>query len=168
MTVRPLKPDATNRRILAALQLNATMTNQELADAVNLSASACHSRVKALEEAGVIGRYITEINVDRLAPTIRAFIEVTLESHRPDDFRRFDAYVKQQPEFIWSYMISGAADYLLLAMVSNMPSLRSLTERLLEADLAVAKLNTTPVIEQTKSFAGLPLQVMLTATGLNE
>lgn len=160
--------DAINARILEVLQLDAAMTNQELADKIHLSASACHARVKSLEAAGVIRRYITDVDVDRVTSSISAFIEIALDSHRPEDFREFDRYVAGQAQLIWSYKISGAADYLLLAMVPDMPSLRVLTDELLEAGIPVAKLTTIPVIEQTKRFAGLPLLHMLGGEGAVE
>ena len=63
-------------KILSVLQTNARITNQQLAEKVHLSASACLNRVKRLESEGVLKRYVTEIDLNRLAPTIEAFTEV--------------------------------------------------------------------------------------------
>jgi len=75
-------------KILKILQTSGRITNQQLAEQVHLSASACLSRVKRLESEGVLKRYVTEIDLEKLAPHVEAFSEVTLENHTPDDFQR--------------------------------------------------------------------------------
>ena len=161
MAGRPYKLDRINRRILEALQLNAILTNQELAEKVHLSASACHSRVRALEAAGVIRRYITDIDVDRIAPNLNAFIEISLESHRPTDFQAFDDLIARHPEIVWSYKVSGTSDYRMLAIVPNMGRLRELTDSLLDSGVGISNLTTIPVIEKVKAFAGVPIRAVI-------
>lgn len=157
MTEPGIKLDRTNIRLLAALQLNANLTNQELSELVHLSPSACHGRVRALERAGVIRRYITDIEVDRLGRTISAFVEVSLESHKLADFRAFETIVENTPEIIWSYKTSGNADYLMLVIVPDMGRLHALTDGLLDSGVGVTNLTTVPILEKVKPFAGLPL-----------
>lgn len=158
MTEPQIKLDRTNIRLLAALQLDASLTNHELSELVHLSPSACHGRVRAMERAGVIRRYITDIEADLLGRTISAFVEVSLESHKPADFRAFEMIVEATPEIIWSYKTSGDADYLMLIIVPDMARLRELTDGLLDSGVGVTNLTTVPILQKVKPFSGLPLQ----------
>lgn len=156
--------DVINRRILSALQHDARLTNHQLAELVNLSASACHVRVQALRRAGVIRRSIADLDVEKLPSSLSAFIEVALGTHHSSDFKAFDATVAEIPEIVWSYKISGAADYMLLAIVKDMPALRTLTDNLLDIAGPIARLNTIPVIERTKVFGGIPIERLFSST----
>ena len=81
--------DAYDLRLLAALQEDARLTNQQLADLVHLSPSQCSRRRAGLERAGIIGRYRTELAADRLGFTVTAFINVSLATHSSSSARRF-------------------------------------------------------------------------------
>ncbi|MDJ1157724.1 Lrp/AsnC family transcriptional regulator [Chelatococcus sp. SYSU_G07232] len=160
-----MKLDRINLRILEELQKNARITNQDLAERVNLSPSACLSRMRRLEEEGLIGRYLAEVAIDRIASTLKAFVEITLENHRQADFRRFDQAIARQPEVVASYKVSGRFDYLLMVVVPDMNRLRQLSDELIEAEIGIAKFVTVPIIEQTKLFDGYPLREMIAGAG---
>jgi Lrp/AsnC family leucine-responsive transcriptional regulator len=153
--------DRIDRKILAILQTDARITNQRLAEAVALSPSACLARVRRLEEKGILARYLAEIDVERAAPALRAFVEITLESHAQEDFSRFDRHLAGTPEIVASWQVSGRFDYLLLLVVADMTSLRLLSEDLLGAGLGIEKFVTVPVLKEAKPFAGLPLERLL-------
>src|SRR5262249_5630104 len=85
--------DRIDRRILKELQARARVTNLELAAAVGLSPSACLQRVRRLEAAGIIGPYLAEIELDKVARSVTVIATVTLGSHRQRDFVRFEAAV---------------------------------------------------------------------------
>ena len=149
--------DRINQRILSVLQTRARISNQDLADEVGLSPSACLMRVRRLEDSGLIRRYVTDVDVDRLGSTLSAFVEITLTNHGIDDFKRFDKAMAAEPEVIASYKVSGRFDYLLMVVVRDMARLRVLSDDLLESDLGIAKFTTVPVIEQPKLFSGYPI-----------
>jgi len=128
-------------KILSILQTNARITNQQLAEQVHLSASACLSRVKRLEADGILKRYITEIDLDRLAPHVEAFAEVTLDNHSPDDFRRFDAAIESVAEVTDSYKISGAYDYLLKIVCTDVKSYNAVSERLITNGIGISEVS---------------------------
>ncbi len=157
MNKRVARLDEINRRILCALQRDANLTNHQLAEYVNLSPSACHVRVQALRKAGIIRRTIADLDIEKLPSSLSAFMEVKLNSHHPSDFTSFDEFIAEIPEIVWSYKISGVADYMLLAVVKDMAELRRLSDDLLERAGLIERLNTTPVIERTKAFAGFPI-----------
>ena len=150
--------DPRNLEILKLLQQNGRITNQELADKVALSPSACLARVKNLEKQGYIEGYRTKITFEKLGPVLMAFMEVTLTSHFPQDFQKFDAFLTQTEEIVESFVVGAHFDYLLEVVVSDMTELRDLSNRILESDLGIAKLNTIPVIERNKAFCGYPLE----------
>ena len=148
-------------KILSILQTNARITNQQLAEQVHLSASACLSRVKRLEADGVLKRYVTEINLDRLAPHVEAFTEVTLENHSPDDFKRFNSAIASVAEVTDSYKISGAYDYLLKFVCTDVKSYNTVSESLITNGIGIAKMNTLIILERTKEFSGFPLNLLI-------
>ncbi len=156
-----IKINKIDLKILSILQTNARITNQQLAEQVHLSASACLSRVKRLESDGILKRYITEINLDRLTPHVEAFAEVTLENHSPDDFKRFDNAIEGVSEVTDSYKISGAYDYLLKFVCTDVKSYNSVSEVLITNGIGIAKLNTLIILERTKDFSGVPLEQLI-------
>ncbi len=116
-----MKLDRTDKAILAAMQANARITNIELADKVGLSPTPCARRVRQLEEAGVIERYVTLLNQKQLGLTITAVIGITMDRHTPDRFKNFERQVRQFPEVIECSIVTGqAADYLLTAVLPDM------------------------------------------------
>lgn len=148
-------------KILTILQTNARITNQQLAEQVHLSASACLSRVKRLESEGLLKRYVTEIDLEKLAAHVEAFAEVTLENHFPEDFERFDAAVREIREVTDSYKISGAYDYLLKFVCTDVKSYNRITEEILKSNIGIGKMNTLIILERTKDFSGYPLDTLV-------
>ena len=154
------KLDRINLSILETLQLEARISNQDLAERVGLSPSACLARVRLLESAGYIRRYIADMDVNSFSSTLSAFVEITLESHFPKDFEDFDAAIAALPEVVASYKVSGRFDYLLLIICSDMQQLRELSDKMLEAGIGIAKFTTVPIIEQPKKFSGYPIRTL--------
>lgn len=153
-----MKLDRINLNILACLQENGRITNQELADKVALSPSACLTRTKRLEEEGYVTRYRAEVALDKIGPVLSAFMEVTLESHFPTDFERFNRYLSAREEIVSAYMLGATFDYLLRVVVRDMAQLRRLSDEILGAEIGVVKLNTLPVLEDCKPFSGYPVR----------
>ena len=155
------KVNKIDLKILSILQTNARITNQQLAEQVHLSASACLSRVKRLEADGVLKRYVTEIDLNRLAPHVEAFTEVTLENHSPTDFKNFDAAIDAVAEVTDSYKISGAYDYLLKFVCTDVKSYNTVSENLITSGIGIAKVNTLIILDRTKEFSGFPLNLLV-------
>ena len=149
--------DERDLKILQILQDQGRISNQDLAQAVNLSPSAVLQRVRRLEGAGLIRGYRADIDVERLRPLLCVFAEVTLTSHFPDDFARFEAVLDTIPEVIAAHQISGPYDYWLEAAVPDIHGWRRLADRLLGAQLGVAKITTSVKMKTAKAFQGYPL-----------
>ena len=115
------KPDRIDRRILTELQQDGGLTNQALAERVGLSPSPCLRRVKALEEAGVIGKRVTLLDRKKLGLSLTALIQISMDRHTPERFENFESTVKRFPEVQSCFLITGQdADYLLMVVVPDM------------------------------------------------
>ncbi len=116
-----MKLDRTDKRILAAMQANARITNLELAEKIGLSPTPCARRVKQLEEAGIIEGYVTLLNQQKLGLNITAMIGISMDRHTPERFEHFEREVLQFPEVVECSIVTGqAADYLLKAVLPDM------------------------------------------------
>ncbi|NND82060.1 MAG: Lrp/AsnC family transcriptional regulator [Gammaproteobacteria bacterium] len=155
------KINKTDLKILQVLQTNARITNQQLAEEVHLSASACLSRVKRLEKTGVLKRYLAEIDLEKLAPHIEAFAEITLENHFPEDFGKFEAAIEGVAEVTDCYKISGPYDYLLKFVCPDVRSYNTLSDDLIKRSIGIAKVSTLIILERTKEYSGLPLSALV-------
>lgn len=105
--------DRIDRHILTLLQSDGRISNSELADAVGLSPSACLRRVRALEDAGVIDRYVALLNQDRIGRRMDIFVEISLNSQSNEVLTAFEQAVAQSPEIMECYLMAGDADYML-------------------------------------------------------
>ncbi|MBX6747632.1 MAG: Lrp/AsnC family transcriptional regulator, partial [Acetobacteraceae bacterium] len=111
--------DATDRRILRALHRQARLTNAELAEEVGLSPSPCWTRVRRLEQAGVIQGYVAILNQAKLGLPDTVIIEVMMEHHDEDSLRRFEQAVTEMPEVIEAWLVTGEYDYVIKAAVAG-------------------------------------------------
>ncbi|MDH3754809.1 MAG: Lrp/AsnC family transcriptional regulator [Acidimicrobiia bacterium] len=105
--------DTTDHAILRWLQEDGRITNAELSDRVNLSASACLRRVRGLEEAGVIDRYVALLDPATIGRPTTVFVEITLESQEEHHLDEFEAAVVQHPAVRSAHLMAGNADYLV-------------------------------------------------------
>ena len=112
-------PDATDMRILTALQSDGRITNQDLAEQVNLSPSACLRRVRRLEESGVIDGYGARLNPKAVGRSSNIFIEITLSGQSEDILDAFESAISKVPDVMECYLMAGQADYLVRVAVSS-------------------------------------------------
>ena len=111
--------DPVKRRILAELQADGRLTNQELAERVGVSPSPCWRRVKELEEQGVIRRYAALLDPEKAGVPECVFTLINLEMHNRESLAAFERAVKDRPEIVECYAITGDADFLLKIHVPN-------------------------------------------------
>ena len=111
--------DSIDWSILSLLQADARMSNVELAKAVGLSPSPCLNRVRALEEAGYISRYVTLLDALRVGLKVSVFIQVTLERQIESALERFENAIRARPEVMECYLMTGDADYLIRVVVAD-------------------------------------------------
>lgn len=111
--------DSIDRRILMALQSNGRLSNQDLADLVSLSPSACLRRVKFLEKEGFILGYHASLNTDKLGFEIEAIVHISLDQSNPGWHEDFLLQIEALPEIMAAYIVTGAFNYILHIRTQN-------------------------------------------------
>jgi DNA-binding Lrp family transcriptional regulator len=154
--------DPFDIKILVHLQREGRCSNVELAAAVGLSESPCLTRTKRLQEIGIIRGYGADVALEKLGSHVIVFSEVTLSSHRPADFRKFEAGAGKYGEIVECYNISGGYDYLLKIVAPSVGHFQALMERLLEDDIGIEKFSSRIVLRQPLGQRAYPLSVLIT------
>ena len=152
--------DPFDLKILAALQDDGRLTNQELAESVGLSASQCSRRRMRLEEDGVIAGYHAELSSEAMGFEVIAFIQITLATHSPDNARKFRALVNRVDDIQEAYALTGDADYLLKAVLRDLKNLSDIVNNVLMPHQSVAHVRSSIVLDRLKESAKLPLSTI--------
>src|SRR5689334_12860635 len=118
--MRSSQLDSIDWKILAVLQENARVANVDLCEKVNLSPSPCLARVKSLEEAGVIDRYVALLNPRAVGLGVSLFVQVRLEKQVESALNAFERAVAAHPEVMECYLMTGNSDYLLRVVVADL------------------------------------------------
>jgi Lrp/AsnC family transcriptional regulator, regulator of ectoine-degradation genes len=155
------KPDETDLRILKRLQMDARVSNVKLAAAVHLSPSACLERLRRLEKAGVIARYVADFDLRRFSGAIMLFVEVVLKNHREADFELFLAAIRRRREVLECFKIGGRVDYLMRVMCRDIAHYNELSDYMSRGELGVEKFHGHVVLAADKAFAGYPLDLLV-------
>lgn len=150
--------DRLDCRILETLQLEARITNQDLAQRVGLSPAPCWRRLKRLESEGVIAGYATLLSAPAIGLPIQAYALVSLENHHVETLSAFDRLVSERPEVLECHAMSGTNDYLLRIVAASMEAYeRFLSTHVLQLT-GVRAVNTSFVLRTKKFTTRLPLQ----------
>ena len=149
--------DTLDLRILERLQGDARLSNVELAKAVHLSPSPCLARVRALEEDGIIARYVTLLDPLRLGLTVSVFISVKLEKQIESALEVFETAMRGRPEVMECYLMTGDSDYLLRVLVPDMPALERFIVDFLARVPGVGNIRSSFALKQVKYQTSLPL-----------
>lgn len=152
-----LKLDAIDRKILAAMQRNARLTNVELADEVGLSPSPCLRRVKILEEAGVISGYHASLSRTELGLGLTIFVGVRVERHHDTAPDALSDAIRDVPEIVACHLVSGEADFLLQVVVADLAAYEKLLLGTLLKLPGVADIRSNFAIRALKETSPLPL-----------
>ncbi|HJM35226.1 MAG: Lrp/AsnC family transcriptional regulator [Acidimicrobiales bacterium] len=145
--------DAVDRAILSLLQDDGRLANVDLADAVNLSPSACLRRVRRLEEEGFINQYVALIDPSKVGMGTNVFVEITLSSQAEDALDAFEAAVTARPEIMSCHLMAGDFDYLLRVVIDDVADYEALHRTHLAQLPGVARLVSSfalrPVCDRT-------------------
>ncbi len=150
--------DGFDLKILVALQDDGRLTNQQLADAVGLSASQCSRRRMRLEEEQVIAGYRADLSAAALGFEVIVFIQIMLATHSPDNAEKFRALVQRVDEIQEAYAMTGDADYLLKMVLRDLKSLSEIVNNVLMPHPSVAHVRSSIVLDRLKQTARLPLR----------
>jgi DNA-binding Lrp family transcriptional regulator len=153
----PVQLDAMDRQILAELQANGRISNQDLAQRVHLSPSACLRRVKALEDAGVIDSYVALLNPRALGRQGTSFTIINLESTQPQRLQAFEQAAQATPEILDCFYVAGTNDYLVRFMYRDAADLERFHAEVLPRLPGVVRSNSMLVLRTVKKTTALPL-----------
>ncbi len=149
--------DAIHRRILDRLQEDGRISNVELANDVGISSSPCWRRVRELEKRGVISGYVALIDAGAVGLPVSVFVQVTLERQIEAALETFEAAVKERPEVMECYLMTGDADYLLRVVVSDLPTYEAFLKDHLTRIPGIANIKSSFALNQVKYLTSLPL-----------
>ncbi len=149
--------DAIDLRILAELQADSSLTNVELSRRVHLSPSPCLARVKALESAGVIQRYVALANPKALGLGLNVFISISLKEQSREALAEFERRLGEHDEVMECYLMTGDSDYLIRVALADIAALERFVLNQLTPIPGVEKIRSSFALKQVRYKTALPL-----------
>jgi Lrp/AsnC family transcriptional regulator, leucine-responsive regulatory protein len=146
-----------DKAILKEMQREGKISNVELAKKVHLSPSACLRRVKLLEEQGIIQSYAMLVNQEALGLTGNVFVEITLSSQKQDILDAFEEKIREVPEVMECYLITGDYDYLLRVVVTDTADFERLHHQYLSHLPGVTRIKTLFTLRTVTKKTDIPL-----------
>jgi Lrp/AsnC family leucine-responsive transcriptional regulator len=153
-----LQLDRYDRQILAVLQEDGRISNQDLADRIGLSPSPCLRRVRALEEAGLITGYRALLNAKKLGLSLMALIGISMDQHTPERFANLEASIAEIPEILECLLITGQqSDYQLKVVVRDMDAYQDLLLNKITRIQGVTGVHTSFVLRRVVDRTAIPV-----------
>lgn len=149
--------DEIDLKILDVLQKDGRISNQDLADRVGLSPSPCLRRVKSLESAGVIQRYVALIDPAAAGRTLQAIIEVRLDHQTSAAVDRFEKEILKHPQVLECYLMAGDWDYILRVIFRDLDEFREFCVGALSKIPGVSNVKSNICMKSVKFTTALPM-----------
>jgi Lrp/AsnC family transcriptional regulator len=153
----PVALDQLDRRLLRALQEDASLSTAELAARVGLSQAPCWRRIRRLEEEGVISKRVALLDRKTVGLPIIVFASIKLSAHGTTTLPDFDEAIRQFPEVVECYTLVGNTDYLLKIVMPSIEAYEKFFREKLSQLPAVRETNSAIVLSETKSTTALPI-----------
>ena len=148
--------DSKDRQVIRALQRNGRITNQDLADAVNLSPSPCLRRVRNLEAGGAIRGYSADADAAAYGLPVTVFVRIKLERHNEEEVRHFESRIGAIDEVLECYVMTGQMDYLLRVVVSGLDDYENFIRNRIHPIGCIASIDTSFVYGVVKKTSVFP------------
>lgn len=148
--------DAVDRKILALLQHDASLSVADVAEKVNLSVTPCWRRIQKLDEAGVIQRRVALLDASKLNLGVTAFVAIRTSQHNPAWLEKFAKAVASIPEIVEVYRMSGDVDYLLRVVVPDIAGYDAVYKKLIKS-VELTDVSSSFAMEKLKATTALPL-----------
>lgn len=149
--------DDIDARLLTLLQADSSVSNAELAQQVGLSAAGVHKRIRRLRSQGTILSFGAQLDRKRLGLDLLCFISLKLESNSLQSYERFEAVVRDLPNVLECYEVTGNDDVLLKVAVRNIEHLRRFLHELAAELVPFSHIQTTIVLHELKGTRSLPV-----------
>ena len=158
--------DATDLRLLDALQNDAALTNQDLAERALTSPATALRRVRRLLDAGVIERRVALLNLQAAGgnAALTALVEVTLDRQGAEHLDAFEARAVAESAVQQAWRVSPGPDFVLVAQVADMPAYHALVQRLFTQDANVRNVKTYFSVKRAKFDMRVALPAVTAAT----
>ena len=150
--------DAKDQQIIRELQLDGRLTNNELAERVNLSPSPCLRRLRNLEKSGVIQGYTALVDQAAYGLPITVFIRIRLEHHNKEAVQSFERHINRIDEVLDCYLMTGDSDYLLRVIVESLASYEDFIREKIHRIPSIASIDTSfayGTVKQNRAFASV-------------
>lgn len=148
--------DEKDRQIIAALQANGRMTNQELSEKVNMSPSPCLRRLRALEDSGVIRGYTAIVDEEAFGLPVTALVRVRLQKHDSETVKTFETAIHKIDAVLDCYMMTGSDDYLLRILVESLKNYEAFVRSKLHPIAGISSIDTSFAYGTVKRSAVYP------------
>ncbi len=148
--------DRIDRAILAALQSDGRLSNAQLSEKVNLSPSACHRRVRALEQSGLIRGYVALLDPRGMGRPVTVFVEITLSGQVDELLDAFEAAVSRIPDVLECHLMAGTADYLLKVVARDSEDFAQIHRRHLARLPGVQTMQSSFALRTVRQTTALP------------
>ncbi len=152
-----MKLDAIDRRLLALLQENGRLPVTDLAEKAGLTTSPCLRRLKILEQAGIIRGYAALVDQQKVGLPVSVFVSVKLEMQREEALERFEATIRDCPEVVECYLMTGPRDYLLRVVAQDLAAFEYFLKQTLTRIEGVASIESSFALSQVKHSNALPI-----------
>ncbi len=152
-----MKLDVVDLKILTELQRDGSLSNVELAKRVHLSPSPCLARVKALEQAGVIDRYVALANASVLGLGMNVFISISLKEQSKEALATFEQRIAEHDEVMECYLMTGDSDYLIRVALPDIAALEKFILEQLTPIPGIEKIRSSFALKQVRYKTALPL-----------
>lgn len=142
--------DATDIRILSAVQQHGQLSKNKLAEIANISATPCWVRLERLKAAGYITGYHADVALEQICDFTQVVVTVSLSQHRKADFDRFEAFVRGQDEITECIATGGGTDYVMKVLCPSLAAFQALVEAMFAAELGIDRYMTYIVTRSVK------------------
>ncbi len=149
--------DEIDRNILKVLQKDGRLSNSDLSDKVNLSASACHRRVQRLEQEGFIKGYVALLYARKMGLPTTVFVEITLQAQADEVLDAFETAVGRIPNVLECHLMAGTADYMLKVVAENTDDFARIHRQYLTRLPGVAQMQSSFALRTVFKTTAMPV-----------
>lgn len=148
--------DATDKKILNLLQMDASLTVKQIAEQIALSVTPCWKRIQKLEDTGIIRARVALLDPQKVNASVTVFVAIKTDQHNREWIERFNRAVDDLPEIMELYRMSGEIDYLLRVAVGNIEAYDQFYKKLIDR-IELSNVTSSFAMEQIKYTTALPL-----------
>ncbi|MDO7836649.1 Lrp/AsnC family transcriptional regulator [Sphingobium sp. HBC34] len=149
--------DEVDRRILSALQVDGSISHQDLAERVGASSASCWRRIKALEAAGILTGTVRLVDPAQVGRGVNVLCNIRMRSHALDARSAFERFVDDRPEIVECFSMSGEWDYLMRVVVADVADYNRFLMQILLGHASVAGAASHFALSMTKYTTAIPL-----------